>query len=173
MSDAGSLDNRLRPMAASDLERVRAWRNHADVRRHMLSTHVISAAEHRGWFEQCSRDERRHLLIFETRGNPRGFVSFAQVDGGIADWGFYAAPDGPRGSGAILGMAAIRHAFEELGLHKLCGQALAENERSIRLHLRLGFRREGVLREQHFDSERYHDMVCFGLLRGDWLRREQ
>jgi UDP-4-amino-4,6-dideoxy-N-acetyl-beta-L-altrosamine N-acetyltransferase len=53
-------------------------------------------------------------------------------------------------------------------LHKLCGQALAFNERSIRFHQNLGFRREGVLRQQHFDGEQYHDVVCFGLLASEW-----
>jgi len=34
--------------------------------------------------------------------------------------------------------------------------------------LRLGFQREGVLRQQHFDGQQYHDVVCFGLLANEW-----
>jgi UDP-4-amino-4,6-dideoxy-N-acetyl-beta-L-altrosamine N-acetyltransferase len=155
-------------MAVEDLDCVRAWRNHPDVRRHMFGRHLISAEEHRRWFESCARDENRHLLIFESSGNANGFVSFMTSRGGVATWGFYAAPDAPRGSGSQLGVSALHYAFGRLKLHKVCGQALAGNVRSARLHLRLGFRREGVLREQHFDGERYHDVVCFGLLRAEW-----
>ena len=88
--------------------------------------------------------------------------------GGIADWGFYAAPDAPKGTGRKLGASALTYAFARLELHKVCGQALDFNERSIHFHLRLGFQQEGVLREQHFDGEQYHGIVCFGLLATEW-----
>ncbi len=94
-----------------------------------------------------------------------GFVQFSGVaPGGIADWGFYAAPEARKGSGSKLGVAALGFAFETLGLHKVCGQALDFNEASIRFHLRLGFQQEGVLREQKRIGGKYHDLICFGLL---------
>ena len=88
--------------------------------------------------------------------------------GGIADWGFYAAPDAPHGTGSALGHAVLQHAFQTLKLHKLCGQAIAFNERSIRFHLKLGFLKEGLFQKQHFDGNNYHDVWCFGLLANSW-----
>jgi RimJ/RimL family protein N-acetyltransferase len=67
-----------------------------------------------------------------------------------------------------LGVTALHHAFGVLGVHKVSGQALDFNTASIRFHERLGFRREGLLREHHFDGERYHDILCFGLLDHEW-----
>ena len=86
----------------------------------------------------------------------------------MADWGFYAAPDAPKGTGRQLGKAVQYYVFVQAGLHKLCGQALVYNERSIRFHQSLGFQQEGILREQHFDGQNYHDVVCFGLLASEW-----
>lgn len=160
---------RVRLMTKSDLEQVLGWRNHADVRRYMYTQHEISLAEHTRWFERVSQDPDRHLLVFEINGEPLGFVNFDQRSvGGVAQWGFYAAPDAPKGTGRQLGEAALEHAFSSLRLHKLCGQALMYNERSIKFHLSLGFKQEGVLREQHFDGQKYHDIVCFGLLAAEW-----
>lgn len=157
-------------MTVADLERVRLWRNHPDVRRHMYSQHEITLEEHRRWFEQASNDVTRQLLLFEIGDIPMGFVSFRQATSiRVSDWGFYIAPDAPKGTGHKLGETALRHAFVELELHKLCGQVLAANARSIRFHQSLGFHREGVLREQHFDGKDYLDVVCFGLLIDDWL----
>ncbi|WP_256578217.1 UDP-4-amino-4,6-dideoxy-N-acetyl-beta-L-altrosamine N-acetyltransferase [Pseudomonas sp. PIC25] len=159
----------VRPMVEADLERVLAWRNHADVRRYMYTQHEIGFDEHRSWFERSVSNPARHLLVFELEGTPTGFIHFNRLsDGGIADWGFYAAPDAPKGSGHLLGGAALDHAFVNLGFHKICGQALAYNERSINFHRRLGFQQEGILRDQHFDGERYHAVVCFGLLKHEW-----
>jgi UDP-4-amino-4,6-dideoxy-N-acetyl-beta-L-altrosamine N-acetyltransferase len=159
----------LRPMTEGDLEQVLFWRNHPDIRRYMYSQHEISLEEHVGWFARASQDLGRHLLIFEINGTPWGFLQLAQIaSGGIADWGFYVAPDAPEGVGRALGEAALRYAFETLGLHKICGQALAFNERSIHFHLALRFEREGQLRQQHFDGEQYHDVVYFGRLASEW-----
>lgn len=159
----------IRQMTEGDLEQVLSWRNHLDVRLNMYTKHEISLEEHAHWFASASQDPERHLLVFEIDTTPLGFISIHQTaNGGIADWGFYAAPDAPKGTGRALGEAALRYAFESIRLHKLCGQALAFNERSIRLHLNLGFQREGVLRHQHFDGQKYHDVVCFGLLANEW-----
>jgi UDP-4-amino-4,6-dideoxy-N-acetyl-beta-L-altrosamine N-acetyltransferase len=70
----------------------------------------------------------------------------------------------------MLGAEALRYAFEMLKVHKVFGQTIGGNIRGIRFHRRMGFREEGVLREQHFDGEQYHDIVCFGLLRDEWSR---
>jgi UDP-4-amino-4,6-dideoxy-N-acetyl-beta-L-altrosamine N-acetyltransferase len=162
---------RVRPMAAEDLERVLAWRNHPEVRRYMYTTQKIPLEEHRLWFERALQDQGRLLLIFELEGQPRGYVQITGISpGGIGDWGFYVAPDAGKGTGRALGNTALNYAFNELGLHKVCGRALDYNERSIRFHRALGFKQEGVLRDQHFDGVRYHDVVCFGLLHDEWPR---
>ena len=156
-------------MHERDLEQVLSWRNHPDIRRYMYTQHEISLEEHTSWFARVSQDPERHLLVFEVDAIPLGFINIHQIaPGGIADWGFYAAPDAPKGTGRTLGDAALLYAFKTVGLHKLCGQALVFNERSIRFHLDLGFQREGVLRHQHFDGQHYHDVLCFGLLASEW-----
>lgn len=161
----------LRRMEDGDLEQVLAWRNHPEIRSFMYTRHQITLDEHRAWFLKASVDPSRSLFIFERDGISCGFVNFHLTgEGGVADWGFYAAPDAPQGTGRGLGTLALKHAFVEMQLHKVCGQALGFNERSIRFHQRLGFTREGTLREQHFDGERYHDVVCFGLLAREWKK---
>lgn len=157
-------------MGAEDLDAVRAWRNRPEVRRVSLTQHEIDAAEHAAWFERVSQDTRRRQWIVEEHGVALGYVNFADVErSGTAQWGFYAAPGARKGAGRTLGAAALREAFSVLALHKVCGQALANNEASIKLHLALGFREEGRLREQCRIDGCYQDLVCFGLLRSEWV----
>ncbi|NQW95208.1 MAG: UDP-4-amino-4,6-dideoxy-N-acetyl-beta-L-altrosamine N-acetyltransferase [Polaromonas sp.] len=156
-------------MVHADLGLVLAWRNHPDVRRYMYTRHEITLDEHQRWFERTSQHSKKHLLIFEVNQQPLGFVNFNETGSdGIAEWGFYAVPDAPKGTGRLLGRAAVCHAFTQLKLHKVCGQALTYNERSIQLHQTLGFQQEGILRDQHFDGKRYHHVICFGLLCHEW-----
>lgn len=165
MSDAGT----VRALTEDDLPMVLAWRNHTAVRRYMLTQHEISLEEHRNWFARVKEDKTRQQLIVLDGPDPLGFVQFNSVcHGGIADWGFYARPDAPKGSGTKLGQAALTHAFENLCLHKVCGQAIEINSASIAFHLKLGFIEEGRLNEQQRIANQYHTLFCFGLLARDW-----
>ena len=166
--------SRMRTMTESDLDCVLAWRNHPSIRKCMISQHVITAEEHRRWFSRSSGDEDRQLLIFEESNSKLGFVHFSGVTSETTlNWGFYKAPEAPAGTGKKLGLAALYHGFEVLGAHKVCGQALGINNSSIQFHKSLGFRQEGVLREQHRIGDHYYDLFCFGLLKHEWLKRRQ
>lgn len=162
-------EHKLRSMTEADLEQVLQWRNHPEVCRYMYTTHEIRMDEHRKWFAGACNNPAIELLIYEQGAKPQGFVNITRTRcPEVADWGFYLAPNTPKGSGRELGMRALSYAFEQLVLHKVCGQALGFNERSIAFHKGLGFTEEGRLREQHFDSNQFHDVVCFGLLKREW-----
>ena len=164
----------VRPMCSDDLERVLAWRNHPEVRSYMYTHHRIAMEEHIRWFRNSEQNESHHPMIFELDGVPLGFVNLTEsVKGHIADWGFYLAPEVPRGTGPLLGKAALDYAFDQLGLHKICGQALDFNVRSIRFHLAMGFQLEGTLRDQYFDDPHYHPIIHFGLLQSEWHAKQR
>lgn len=159
----------IRPMIERDLDQVLAWRNHPDIRRLMLTQHEINPKEHHDWFERVSKDPLAKLLIIEEKQISLGFVSLTGLEvGGIAEWGFYKAPDAPKGAGRKVGIAALNYVFRDLKVHKVCGQALAFNEMSIRYHRSLGFKQEGVLRDQYKIGGVYHNLFCFGLLSHEW-----
>ena len=159
----------IRSLHNNDLETILRWRNHPEVRRFMYTQHEISLEEHLQWFECVSQDPTRHLLIYEEGGDALGYINITvHKTGKIADWGFYLAPDAIKGTGKKLGKATQDYAFGPLELHKLCGQVLAYNKRSITFHLNQGFQQEGILREQYFDGHDYHSIVCFGLLKNEW-----
>ena len=164
----------IRSMAEEDLTMVLAWRNHPEVRRYMFTQHEISLAEHTQWFMRAVQDNARRLLIVQEQGSPIGYVQFSNVEpGGVADWGFYARPEASKGTGSKLGVLALDHAFGQLKLHKVCGQAIDTNQASIRFHERLGFKREGVLRDQKRMNEQYQTLICFGLLAHEWQAHTQ
>lgn len=163
----------LRPMTEADLESVLKLRNHSEIRRYMLTGHEISHKEHTSWFALASQNAALDLLVFELGQSCCGFVQFKETSyPGVVEWGFYAAPDAPKGTGTKLGLAALSYAFKKENLHKICGLALHWNQPSIDFHKSLGFSQEGTLRDQHFNGNAYHDLICFGILRREWLVKE-
>lgn len=172
MVEAHPNQGHLRPMTADDLENVLQLRNHAEIRRYMLTHHEISLKEHTLWFHRASQNPGLELLVFEVDKQCCGFVQFKETHYlGVLDWGFYAAPSAPKGTGRKLGLTALNHAFKKENIHKICGQALDWNQPSIKFHKSLGFLQEGILRDQYFDSTRYQNMICFGLLKHEWIAK--
>jgi UDP-4-amino-4,6-dideoxy-N-acetyl-beta-L-altrosamine N-acetyltransferase len=156
-------------VTAEDLPLLLGWRNHPKIRQFMLTQHIIEMDEHQQWFDQASRDPDRHLLLVRHVDYPIGYVQFSgALACGVADWGFYTNPDGPKGCGRKLGETALRYAFGPMQLHKVCGQVIDSNYASVLFHERLGFTREGVLREQKHINRQYHSLICFGLLASEW-----
>jgi len=62
----------------------------------------------------------------------------------------------------------LRFAFEKLALHRLEADVDPRNGASIRLLERLGFQREGYLRERWLVGEEVNDTVFYGLLQREW-----
>jgi len=73
-----------------------------------------------------------------------------------------------KGYGTEAARLLIDYGFQQLNLHRISSGALAFNDRSIKLHKKLGFREEGRLRQAMFKNGQYHDHVQFGLLRTEW-----
>lgn len=67
--------------------------------------------------------------------------------------------------------ALLDHAFGTLGLHRLEADIDPRNASSIRLVERLGFQREGHLRERYFVAGDIQDSVIYGLLAPEWRSR--
>ncbi|HYF76937.1 MAG TPA: GNAT family protein [Symbiobacteriaceae bacterium] len=77
-----------------------------------------------------------------------------------------------RGYGQDALRLALRHAFTNMGLHRVELHVFAFNERAIRCYERVGFVREGARREALFRENRFHDILVMGVTRQEFLARE-
>lgn len=68
--------------------------------------------------------------------------------------------------------AVIDYAFDELALHRIEADVDPRNAASIRALERLGFVREGYLRERWHVGGEIQDALFYGLLRSDWEKKE-
>jgi ribosomal-protein-serine acetyltransferase len=67
--------------------------------------------------------------------------------------------------------ALIDFGFGEAGLHRIVIRAATDNLRSRAIPERLGFTQEGVAREEGMAADGFHDLVVYGLLEHEWLRK--
>jgi UDP-4-amino-4,6-dideoxy-N-acetyl-beta-L-altrosamine N-acetyltransferase len=160
----------VRPMEVSDLSQVLEWRNSPRIRASMYSDQLISMEAQQAWFERIQFDPTITYLIFEYENKPAGVVNFTVDRTHLrAYWGFYLGSDElPTGSGTVMGYMGCNYAFEELSIRKLCGEAFAFNQDSVRFHLRLGFIQEGQLFQHVRKNDNYEDIILFGQLDEQW-----
>lgn len=69
--------------------------------------------------------------------------------------------------------ALLAYGFEAMKLNRIQALIDSKNRRSIRLVRRLGFKREGVLRQRSYFKEEFRDDVVFSLLRDEWTPRRK
>lgn len=167
----------LRVLEESDVNDVYlSWLNDHEVSRYLVV----------GIFPSTADDVRRWVTSFEDRTKA---VAFAIVDkttnqhiGNVtlydinwvdrtAEWGTMIGRKEywGKGYGTEARRLMIGYAFQRLGLRKITAGNVADNVASIESNKKLGFKQEGLLREQVWADGKFHDVVRLGLLRRDWL----
>jgi [ribosomal protein S5]-alanine N-acetyltransferase len=64
--------------------------------------------------------------------------------------------------------AMVKHGFEKLQLNRIQALVAPGNDPSARVLEKVGFRREGILREYGFWKNRFWDLEMFALLKREW-----
>jgi RimJ/RimL family protein N-acetyltransferase len=87
-------------------------------------------------------------------------AKFGIFIGAKEEWG--------KGYGTEATHLVTQHAFLTLNLNRVWLHVVADNERGIRAYERVGFKREGILRQEHFRDGRYLDTMTMAILREEW-----
>jgi RimJ/RimL family protein N-acetyltransferase len=99
-------------------------------------------------------------LFAVNRGQRRGEIGYALA---ASQWGHGYASEGVH--------LAVAHAFGVIGLERLEADIDPRNAASCRLVERVGFQREGLLRQRWRVADEVTDSAIYGLLRAEYVAR--
>jgi len=138
--------------------------------------HPLDDDAARAWLDRlragASSGEARHWALRDTAGGALlGMASLRAIDReheeaelsfwvGVPAWG--------RGYATEAAAAVIAHAFTTEGLNRLVAHHMVRNPSSGHVLARLGFRREGLLRQRVRKWGVYEDVALLALLREEW-----
>ncbi|NWF69499.1 MAG: GNAT family N-acetyltransferase [Chloroflexi bacterium] len=94
------------------------------------------------------------------RANFRASVGY---DLARAYWGQGLMPEALR--------RVVRFGFEEMGLNRIEADSSALNTASARVLEKVGFRQEGLQREQYYEEGQFYDLMLFALLKREFAQR--
>lgn len=152
----------------SNREHFREWLPWVDDIVSSLQLHSVISA----WLTQ----------YYERNGFQTGIWYRQQLIGVIGlhsiDWqnkqtsiGYYLA-EGFEGKGIVTRsvQTLLHYIFTQLHLHRVeirCGK---DNIKSRAIPERLGFKKEGLIRDGEFVTNHFHDLVVYGMLEHEWMK---
>ena len=169
----------LRPLTRADAAAFVPWLNDPevtrtlaigararDVRAEAVFIEKTNASPHDALFGIVVRETDR--LIGSVGLNRIDFrnqsASLSMMIGEKSEWG--------KGYGTEATALIVRHAFKALHLNRVQLQVYAYHLHGIRVYEKVGFRREGVLRQEHVYAGRFWDTVVMAILREEWENRQ-
>lgn len=165
----------LREYRAEDIGALRAWVNDGETTRYLGGAYRRPQTweQTEDWLNQrLNGDLGGESFVIAEKENLKylGQCDLMMMDSVArkAEMAIVLLPEA-RGKGIATEAARLlcRYAFNELNLNRVFLKCAAKNEAALRLYRRLGFREEGVLRQEMFIGGEFEDVIVMGLLKNE------
>lgn len=153
-----------------DLKLILDWRTSAFVTRYMFTDLTYNLDNQQKWFQTIKVDSDSRYWIFSSKGKKIGLVSINNIDWKHkrATWAFYVGEPEYSMVVGLIGPHVYNYVFSVLGLHKVTGEVMAENEAVRKMHLSLGCREVGYYKDHIYKYDMFHDVYLYEMLASDW-----
>jgi RimJ/RimL family protein N-acetyltransferase len=170
----------LRELSREDISVVNRWRQDRDLVDGLgaPARYITEEVDH-AWFEDYLRRrgvDVRCAILVDGETEPVGLVSLTGIDP-VHRRGEFHLLIGRRdlhgrGLGSDATRQMLRHAFQDLNLHRVFLSVLSSNAAAIRVYEKAGFEREGLARQAAYKRGRYEDLVEMAILSSEFDGRE-
>jgi diamine N-acetyltransferase len=164
----------LRPFSRRDLSHIQRWSTDAELRKLTGEVAPISQAEAEKFYGELRADENRAWFtivlkkgrrVIGEAGLLRMFRPWRSTDmtiiiGERDAWG--------KGYGKEAGRLLLSYAFERLGFHRVSIGVVGFNKNALRYWKSLGFKKEGVERDDYFYDNEYSDGIMMSILENEY-----
>jgi|SRR5690625_1147088 len=165
----------LRPIENEDLDFFYAkalW--DVEGRRLTGTQTIFSRSGVQNWFENISSDNSRIdlFICLQENDQPIGDIAMLDIDHqnrnsvvriSIFDHEFWG-----NGYGTEAMSLLLKYGFEILNLHRIGLDVYSFNKRGIKSYEKLGFKQEGIIRDELFYDGEYHDSIIMGVLKDEF-----
>jgi ribosomal-protein-serine acetyltransferase len=147
--------------------------NREYLRKYLPWVDKIKSLADEEWFINNTKDIS--FVIMDEKRNVAGFCSARNIDGITKAIGYWLSPQ-KQGKG--LATKAIRELINSLfqgenSLRRVEIRTAVFNEASKKLAERLGFTKEGILRQTEYLNGEYVDQELYSVLRDEWFSKQK
>lgn len=167
---------RIRALEKKDLDFVMEWVNDPEITKNLSSLFLYptSKEQEEKWLENIRNFEATDkVFAIETlEGVYLGNIGLHRINwkDRNAEVGIVIGKkeDWDKGYGTDAVLTLLDFAFNRMNLHRIYLRVWDFNLRAIKSYEKCGFKKEGILREGHFDNGKYHDVVMMGILKEEF-----
>lgn len=168
----------LRAVYESDLPLFMEWRNKPEFRRYFREYRELNLQNQLDWFRNTVERDRNTVMFTVLQNDeaytPIGVCGLCYINwiNRFADLSLYIGKDGMYIDD--LGLAEescdllLRYGFGELNLHKVWTEIYDFDAPKYSLYTGMGFHQDGLLRENYFHNNEWHDSRIMSLLRSEY-----
>lgn len=139
--------------------------------------YFISSEYDRKWIEDKIFNNKTQLYLgicLVENHKLIGYLSIINIDlqNRKSEWGgiIIDLESSNKGYATAAANLMLMHVFTELNMNRFSGYWLEENKPSLRMAEKLGFVKEGVLRDFIFKKNKYHNAILLSILRSEFLK---
>ena len=160
----------LHEFAEEHLAKTFEWVSDPGLMAQMNYPAPISEEDHRSWFERIKKE---HIFAIVSDDEHIGNCCLKGRDtvSKRAELWMYIGSEEDRGSGH--GKEAIKQlldfGFNDLGLNRVFLYVMGNNPGAESFYSKIGFEREGCLREHFMINGEYYDAIYMGMLKEGWV----
>jgi len=166
---AKTKDVKLRPIRLADAPRYVKWLNDPEITRFLSRSPGITLAEEKAWIRNAKKDKSKKVFAITYRGRHIGSVSLDHLVKSYkkASFGIFIGEQKFQnmGIGTIATRKILAYGFNALKLHKISLQVMPKNKQAIKVYRRLGFRREGYLKDEIVKKSKYRDIILMAKIK--------
>ncbi len=170
---------KLREVSFDDIDDIITWRNDPELGRYLNAFEKLSHQTQYDYLTRYFEKSDEYYFVAETLETKQkvGTTSIYHIDAKEkrAEFGRLIIPERYRILAPEVAFLSLRFAFEVLGLDKVFGHAVEENERAVKFDLSLGFERIRTLPQYWYNLRdgRKYDMILLEMGRERYLKTKQ
>lgn len=168
---------RLWALEREDLIRFYMWINEPNIV-YLAGLYPLpkSFAEIQAWYETILHNPTQRSFAIKTPdSNHIGMVELVDLDLRVrrCELGIFIG-DGDyidKGYGHDAVEVILNFIFKQLNINKVAVRVLDYNTKAIEFFKKIGFKEEGLLRQDYFADGKYYDIHIMGLLAAEWSKK--
>jgi len=162
-------DVKLRPIRLSDAPRYVKWLNDPAVTRFLSRSPGITLKQEREWIKNTIGDKTKAVFALIYKSEHIGSISIDRIDqkSKKGSLGIFIGEKNiwNKGIGTIATQKMVRYGFNKLKLHKIFLCVFPKNERAIKIYQKLGFKKEGYLKDEFKKKGRFRDLIQMAIIK--------
>lgn len=168
----------LRLLEKDGLQKRVEWINDPEIQKTLNYDYPSSLARTEKWFDKIVMNlSRRDFEVYTIEDDEYiGFCGLMNIQMPVMKAELYAVignKDYWRGGyGTDIYRTLVNYGFLELGLNKIYGYQLTHNEGAHRVVEKLGWKRDGLLRQDLYSHGKIVDRYIVSILREDWKKQD-